>query len=97
MVLFTDDGLCGYVRTYWIFTPLPSVIYTVVMLLVLPYSAQAVASPQLLVGLRILFSYSCDVSLNDVWSNSLRNLTYLVASISGIAFGILDLKANGIS
>ena len=73
------------------------VSFTRSMLLLLSYSAQVVASPQLLVGLKILFSYSCDVSLNGVWSNSLRNLTYPVANISGISFGILCFEANGIS
>ena len=73
------------------------VSFTRSMLLLLSSTAQAIASPQLLVGLKILFSYSCGVPLNGVWTNSLCSLTYLVASLSGTAFDILGLKASGIS
>ena len=67
------------------------------MLLVLSYFAPVVAFPQLLVGLRILFSYSCDVSLNGVWSNNLRSSTNPAANISGLAVGILGIESNEIS
>ena len=67
------------------------------MLLVLLCFAQFLSSLKVYLESKILFLYSDDGHLYGAWSSSLGSSTCLVASRSGIPFGIIGYRVNGIA
>ncbi len=78
LVLSADGDLCRFVRTYWIFTPLPSAFAMLLLLLLLVLFLALLGLCEVL---KTLCVCSDDALLGDVLSSSQRNSVFLVTSI----------------